>query len=197
MFGLRVEVDIYEPEIVTFGNRIASDDESRSIPGATKRSMTIIREGIGRTYRVELPGRCDPVTQHPLTKTFFWKGTKSALSLVEDQVHNNNGNLKFIPAENPSSILAAWQSRTDKLVVGSLSVIESFDEGEQGMLEEVITSCLAVVLAERITGRGWLGGLGRSRGRREDGESKAGWNSQIFFTFIILLFVKHSLSLTQ
>ncbi|KAL2217929.1 hypothetical protein M432DRAFT_591141 [Thermoascus aurantiacus ATCC 26904] len=88
--------------------------------------------------------------------TFFWKGTKSALSLVEDQVHNNNGNLKFIPAENLSSILAVWQSRTDKLVVGSLSVIESFDEGEQGMLEEVITSCLAVVLAERITGRGWL-----------------------------------------
>ncbi|KAL2012622.1 hypothetical protein VTN00DRAFT_147 [Thermoascus crustaceus] len=87
-----------------------------------------------------------------LARAFFLgKASKSALSLIECQVQNNNGNLKLISAENPSQILAVWQNRTDKLVVGSLSAIEKFDESVHGMLEEVITSCLTVILAERIT----------------------------------------------
>lgn len=36
-----------------------------------------------------------------------------------------------------------------------------FEEGDGGLLEDVVVSCLAVVLAERTLGRGWLGGLGK------------------------------------
>ena len=37
------------------------------------------------------------------------------------------------------------------------------DEGRAGLLEEVVASRLALVFAERLSARGWLGGLGKSK----------------------------------
>jgi TM2 domain-containing membrane protein YozV len=125
-------------------------------------SVDIVRKGIGRTYRVE-------IVNGEVVKTFYWKGSKAALSLFdardnEAKASDGNGNLKFFAADRPDDILAVWQNRTDRRILGSLGVIAELDVDSDGLLEGLIVSCLAVVVAERISGRGWFGGLGKSRG---------------------------------
>ena len=170
IFGMRAEATIYEPRAFVFRNSIDSTNERlrddmencASQSYRVKSFTTITRQGVGRTYRLEIKGY-DAVTHHPATKTLYWKGSKSALSLVEDQKPRCNGNLKLVSADRPDNVLAVWQNRTDRRIMGSLSIIDNIDEGEAGLLEEVITSCLTVVMAERISGRGWVGGLCKSR----------------------------------
>ncbi|KAJ5320042.1 hypothetical protein PENANT_c025G07791 [Penicillium antarcticum] len=125
-------------------------------------SVDVVRKGIGRTYRVE-------IVNEGIVKTYYWKGSKAALSLFdardgEVNASDGNGNLKFFAADRPDDVLAVWQNRTDKRILGSLGVIAELDADSDGLLEGLIVSCLAVVVAERISGRGWLGGLGKSRG---------------------------------
>ena len=67
-------------------------------------SVDIVRKGIGRTYRVG-------ITNGAGVKTFYWKGSKAALSLLETERESagssdGNGNLKFFAADNPDDILA-------------------------------------------------------------------------------------------
>jgi len=175
LLGMRAEATIYEPRVFVFRNSIDSTNEklrdnmencaSRSY--RVKSFMTITRQGMGRTYRLEIKGY-DPVTHHPATKTLYWKGSKSALSQIENQKTRCNGNLKLISPDKPDNVLAVWQNRTDLRVMGSLNIIDNIDEGEAGLLEEVITSCLTVVMAERISGRGWVGGLCKPRKKSKD-----------------------------
>lgn len=125
-------------------------------------SVEVSRKGFGRTYRVE-------ITHAETLRTFYWKGSKSALSLLEtgdDEAvpHGGNGNLKFFDADKPDDVLAVWQNRTDRQILGSLNVISDLDADTDGVLEGLMASCLAVVVAERVSGRGWIGGLGKSKG---------------------------------
>lgn len=124
-------------------------------------SVDIVRKGVGRTYRVKIAGSGG-------VKTFYWKGSKTALSLLETEgksagSSDGNGNLKFFSADKPDDILAVWQNRTDRQILGSLNVIAELDADSDGVLEALMVSCLAVVVAERVSGRGWIGGLGKSR----------------------------------
>lgn len=163
MFSLRVEAEIYQNQSdsstttpQTDGNDEKDNGEGDVPPNKKpKQFISITREGIGRRYRVEILA---PALS-PRPKTFYWKGSKAALSMVEDQAHHGNGNLKLIAAGDPAEVLAVWQNRTDKEILGCLSIFARFEEGEGGLLEEVVVSCLAVVLAERTSGRGMVGGL--------------------------------------
>ncbi|CAI7626131.1 unnamed protein product [Penicillium viridicatum] len=124
-------------------------------------SVDIVRKGIGRTYRVGITGG-------EAVKTFYWKGSKTALSLLGTEgksagSSDGNGNLKFFSADKPDDILAVWQNRTDRQILGSLNVIAELDADSDGVLEALMVSCLAVVVAERVSGRGWIGGLAKSR----------------------------------
>ncbi|CAG8391067.1 unnamed protein product [Penicillium salamii] len=121
-------------------------------------SVNVARRGIGRTYRVDI--------DHGSVRSFYWKGSKTALSLLEsgESESSGNGNLKFFAADAPGDILAVWQNRTDRQILGSLFVIAELDAGTDRVLEGLMASCLAVVVAERVSGRGWVGGLGKSRG---------------------------------
>jgi hypothetical protein len=138
-----------------------SENEASRSPDLIKYgSVDISRKGIGRKYRVD-------ITHDESVKTFFWKGSKTALSLLDTEengaVPSGNGNLKLFAADKPSDILAVWHNRTDRQILGSLGVIAELDADSGGVLEGLVASCLAVVVAERVSGRGWLGGLGKSR----------------------------------
>ncbi|KAK4867755.1 hypothetical protein LT330_006692 [Penicillium expansum] len=161
LLGLHVTVDIFR--------QVCADSLQSELPSSGKSSLDlvkhcsvdIVRKGIGRTYRVEITGG-------GAVKTFYWKGSKAALSLLEAEKKgagpsDGNGNLKFFSADQPDDILAVWQNRTDRQIMGSLNVIAEFDAYLDGILEGLMVSCLAVVVAERVSGRGWIGGLGKSR----------------------------------
>ncbi|OGE53876.1 hypothetical protein PENARI_c007G04156 [Penicillium arizonense] len=162
LVGLHATVDLFHQiESTTLRN-----DLPGSVPVSSDLmkycSVDIVRKGIGRTYRVK-------IINGGVVKTFYWKGSKAALSLFdardnEAKASDGNGNLKFFAADRPDDILAVWQNRTDRRILGSLGVIAELDVDSDGLLEGLIVSCLAVVVAERISGRGWFGGLGKSRG---------------------------------
>lgn len=154
--GLRVTIDLLsqrDPQIVPSGSEVGSS-------GLAKYgSVEVSRKGIGRTYRVEF-------THADSVSVFYWKGSKTALSLLEtgdneDISNRGNGNLKFFAADTPDDILAVWHNRTDRQILGSLNIISRLDADSDGVLEGLMVSCLAVVVAERVSGRGWVGGLGK------------------------------------
>ena len=161
MFSLRVKAEIYQKQDAASQHDVSSDNTDNAPTEKSKRFISITLEGIGRTYRVELcnPSRTGDDQSASRPKIFYWKGSKAALSMLENQEHCGNGNLKLVAAGDPGEVLAVWQNRTDKEILGCLSVFARFEEGEDGLLEDVIVSCLAVVLAERTSGRGWVGGL--------------------------------------
>lgn len=161
LLGLHVTVDIFRQ----VGSNVLQNElpgSGESSPDLVKHcSVDIVRKGMGRTYRVG-------ITSGGAVKTFYWKGSKAALSLLETEgkgagPSDGNGNLKFFAADKPDDILAVWQNRTDRQLLGSLNVIAELDADLDGILEALVVSCLAVVVAERVSGRGWVGGLGKSR----------------------------------
>ncbi|KAJ5502490.1 hypothetical protein N7463_005364 [Penicillium fimorum] len=161
LLGLHVTVDIFrQAGSNAIQNELSGPGKSSS--DLVKHcSVDIVRKGVGRTYRVE-------IADGKAVKTFYWKGSKAALSLLETQgkdagSSDGNGNLKFFAADKPDDILAVWQNRTDRQLLGSLNVISELDAESDGILEGLMVSCLAVVVAERVSGRGWIGGLGKSR----------------------------------
>lgn len=159
LLGLRATIDIFRPAGHSLQNE-ASDSGTGPADLVQFCSVDISRKGIGRTYRVE-------ITHAESVNTFYWKGSKTALSLLDTEdksaSSSGNGNLKFFAADKPGDILAVWQNRTDRRILGSLGVIAELDADSDGVLEGLMASCLAVVVAERVSGRGWLGGLGKSR----------------------------------
>lgn len=155
LLGLRVAIDLFQQDTQTVPAGSGGGSEL-----VKHRSVGISRKGIGRTYRVD-------IEHAESVRTFYWKGSKAALSLLESEdneavVHGGNGNLKFFAADQPSEILAVWQNRTDRQILGSLNVIAQLDADTDGVLEGLMASCLAIVVAERVSGRGWIGGLGKS-----------------------------------
>ncbi|KAJ5607896.1 hypothetical protein N7537_004515 [Penicillium hordei] len=161
LLSLHVTVDIFRRvDSNALQNGLSSSGENS--PDLVKHcSVDIVRKGIGRTYRVGITGG-------EAVKTFYWKGSKTALTLLGTEgksagSSDGNGNLKFFSAEKPDDILAVWQNRTDRQILGSLNVLAELDADSDGVLEGLMVSCLAVVIAERVSGRGWIGGLGKSR----------------------------------
>ncbi|KAJ5373083.1 hypothetical protein N7517_005089 [Penicillium concentricum] len=161
LLGLHVTVDIFR-QLGSNALQNELPDSGRSSSNLVKHcSVDIVRKGMGRTYCVE-------IADGGAVKTFYWKGSKTALSLLEAEGKDSgstygNGNLKFFAAGKPDDILAVWQNRTDRQILGSLNVLAELDANSDGILEGLMVSCLAVVVAERVSGRGWIGGLGKSR----------------------------------
>lgn len=155
LLSLRATIDIFRQT-----GSLSPEEPSGSSDLVKHCSVEISRKGVGRTYRVD-------ITHAESVRTFYWKGSKTALSLLDtedkDSKSDGNGNLKFFAADKPGDILAVWGNRTDRQILGSLSVIAEFDADSDGVLEGLMASCLAVVVAERVSLRGWLGGLGKSR----------------------------------
>jgi hypothetical protein len=107
--------------------------------------------------------RYQPAEMSPIKHTLVWKTSKSASSFIGDKHHSSN-DLKLVPVDGPEHLVATWQHRSDHQLMGTLNILERIDDDNTGALAEVITSCLAVVMAERMPGRGWLGKMGFSRG---------------------------------
>jgi hypothetical protein len=128
---------------------------------SSERRIQIKRKGMGREYIME---PANPKDGQP--SRLIWKGSKAALEMVHNDAPNCNGNLKLINPEAPERVLAVWKNRTDYLILGALFILAEFDEGK--LLEEVVLSCLAIVFAERVSARGWLGGMGKDKQPRAD-----------------------------
>lgn len=155
IWTLRCAIDLYLRDTeLNFDPDIPDIDDSKS-------HISITRKGTGRDYEVHVTGSHE--------RTFRWEGSKSALALVNHDSPTCNGNLKMFELSNPEKILAVWKNRTDFRRMGSLVVLAELDEGE--LLEECVFSCLAIVLAERVTLRGWLGGIGKGKNKLKDRET--------------------------
>jgi hypothetical protein len=169
MVGLKVEIGI------------AKGGGGEGEQGARERSegkILVRRVGAGRRYEVSFQGLAQGTDY---VDRLEWKGSKSALTAllheqreemaqngqaVKNESSSQNGNLKLISRNHEErGVLAVWQNKTDPSVLGNLFLFEEFEEGEGGLLEEVVASCLAVVCAERLSARGWLGGLGKGKGK--------------------------------
>jgi hypothetical protein len=149
--GLKCDIEIFvKNESTKFMDNIEDD-------GPTRR-LQLKRKGVGRDYEMRIAS-----TDQGTTQILNWKGSKSTLGLVHDSAPSCNGNLKLVNLDQADRVLAVWKNRTDLSILGALHVLYKLDEGRAGLLEEVIVSCLALVCAERLSARGWLGGLGKSK----------------------------------
>ena len=150
LVGLKIAIEIIaQDEGIDLVNQIPQSNNARK--------ALIKRKGGPREYEMRLGNESDGTSE-----VLIWKGTKSAVKLVGDSAPLCNGNLKLIKPDQPGKILAIWKNRTDYAILGALHVLEKFDEGRTGQLEEVMLSCLSIVFAERLSARGWLGGMANS-----------------------------------
>ena len=161
LVGMKCDIEVVanRKEQVDFMNQLPDE--------AALRHLQIKRMGMGREYEMR---RNNPIEGQ--SQVYMWKGTKSAIHQVDFEAPECNGNLKMVDPQHPERILAVWKNRTDFLILGALLVLEKFDEGRKGMLEEVVLSCLAIVIAERLSARGWLGGWGKT-GKTSHSEMEA------------------------
>lgn len=143
MFSMKADIDLGEPR--------PHLKYAHKIPHSLGRRLEITRQGMGRHYSIEMS---------PCPMRLKWKGTIKALQLLEgDDTPDCNGNLKLVNEANPfqPEVLAVWKNRTDPHIMGALWVLEPALEDGDIMLEDILCSCLAIVCAERMSGRGWLG----------------------------------------
>ncbi|CRG86817.1 hypothetical protein PISL3812_03829 [Talaromyces islandicus] len=127
-----------------------------------KGSMIILKEGWKRKYRVDVARYRDDGRGPPMTHVFYWKGpTSSRASILGSyNIHNNNkskpgSELKLVSATHPTHILAVWKSG-DGPAMGNLTIFERIGFFEEGILTEIIASCLAVTIFERNSSSGLL-----------------------------------------
>ena len=155
MVGMKCDIEVNDKDhTLDYPNQLQYDtDMSR---------LQLKRKGIGRNYEMRTASM-DQGTNEIL----YWKGTKSALGGVKDNAPNCNGNLKLIRPGRGNGVLAVWKNRTDPLILGTLHVFDKVNDGTADQFDEVVVSCLAVVFAERLSGRGWLGGLGKGKTAQE------------------------------
>jgi hypothetical protein len=151
VLGLECNIEIFaRNEKTKFVSNIQDD-------GPTRR-LQLKRKGVGRDYDMRITSMDEGTTQ-----ILNWKGSKLALGLVHDNAPSCNGNLELVNPDQADRVLAAWKNRKDLLILGALHVMYKLDEGRAGLLEEVVASCLALVFSERMSARGWLGGLSKSK----------------------------------
>lgn len=148
LLGLHVEVEVDSGDGTPGFHNDIPDSAAEH-----QRSISIRRQGLGRTYSMELK---------PSGRKLQWQGSKQAAALIDDDAPLCNGNLKLFDPAHPfePEMLALWKNRTDMSILGALYISESTLASGQLTVEEVMSSCLAIVLAERVTARGWLGGMG-------------------------------------
>ena len=112
----------------------------------------VARKGLNRRYQL---GRT--LEREGEQETFTWKGsTKTVRNLIGDQ-KKNKGNLKLCTADG--EILAVWQQWRESSVLGDAIIFEA--ARKRLPLEVVVTSCIAVISAERANGLNWFGGIGK------------------------------------
>lgn len=90
--------------------------------------------------------------------TFNWKGSHAVLTSLPESTPPSphcHGNLKLL-APDGTTLLAAWKQRRDHKVLGTLYV---FDEALDAVpVDVLVTTCLYVVVFERITWTTFFGG---------------------------------------
>jgi hypothetical protein len=126
------------------------------------RRLQVKRKGTGRFYEVRIAG-----TDQSNIRTLNWKGTTSALELAQDATPSCKGNLKLVSPDHADRVLAVWKNRTHPSILGDLHILDQSDEGKAGFLDAVVASWLAIAFAERLSARGWLGGLGKGKTANE------------------------------
>ncbi|KAI9702947.1 MAG: hypothetical protein M1836_008161 [Candelina mexicana] len=135
--------------------------------GDVVRIQEVKRVGWGREYPLALSGADEETSARHL----IWKGTKSAVHRAlgkgdgSKALSPSNGNLKLCSASDPNKVMALWENKTDYALLGNLIVYGDFEENTG--LEDVVMSCLGIVGAERLSGRGWTGGLFKSADREK------------------------------
>ncbi len=148
--GLKIDIEIVaQEESIDFANQMPHSN--------TVRKAQIKRKWGRRQYETKLGNESEGTSEG-----FMWMGSKSTVKLINDSAPLCNGNLKLMKPDQPEKILAIWKNRTDSAILGALHILEKLDERRSGILEGVILSCLSIVLAERLSARGWLGGIGKS-----------------------------------
>jgi hypothetical protein len=125
---------------------------SNSLSYETHREWQIRQQGFKRIYRLqplEVSARED---DHP----FVWRGSHSVLQFLGDAAATPacHGNLKLLGPND--ELLAAWKQRRDSKILGSLYVFEAAKDWIP--VEVIITSCLYVVVVERILWTTFVGG---------------------------------------
>lgn len=87
----------------------------------------------------------------PETEIYKWRGNKKILDIPEmdDGFPKCNGNLKL--EDGDAKLIAVYKQRRDSDVLGGLTVFTE-NLNENVPIEVVVSSCLAVVMYERL---GW------------------------------------------
>lgn len=173
---MKSEISLWKPRKPASS---AAEEEVEEAAPETQGRIHVERLGAGRSYRVTFPDSSSAISaRYP--DGLVWKGSVSAVSAFqgasgEKAKPSAHGNLKLLDPSRPEKgVLAVWQNKTDLSILGNLVLFEELDEsGESGEvgaeskvgLEEVVASCMTVVMAERISLRGWVGGLGKGKGK--------------------------------
>lgn len=94
---------------------------------------------------------------------FVWKGStrvvKEVYSATGAKESVKHGSLKLVTQDAAGEVLAVWNQWRDSAVLGDLMV---FDAAVGRLsVEAIVTSAIAVIHAERVTGMNWIGGLGK------------------------------------
>ncbi|KEF58835.1 uncharacterized protein A1O9_03678 [Exophiala aquamarina CBS 119918] len=124
-------------------------DHELHAPSDIRSKWTIMRVDYRREYIMGQIGS-------PETGIYKWRGNKKILDIPEmdDGFPKCNGNLKL--EDNDARLVAVYKQRRDSKVLGGLTV---FTENlkDDVPIEVVVSSCLAIVMYERV---GWQGMFG-------------------------------------
>ncbi|KPI44055.1 uncharacterized protein AB675_6105 [Cyphellophora attinorum] len=125
---------------------------SNSLPHDTYREWQVRQQGFKRVYRLQpLNASAEESGQ-----AFVWRGSHSVLQSLNDSKASPicHGNLKLLGPNN--ELLAAWKQRRDSKILGSLYIFEA--AWDRLPAEVIVTSCLYVVMVERILWTTFVGG---------------------------------------
>ena len=118
-------------------------DNELQTPADICSRWTISRNGYSREYT--LTG----IPSTPGTEGYKWRGNKKILNIAEmnDGFRKCNGNLKL--EDKDARLVAVYKQRRDSDVLGSLTIFTD-NMKEKVPLEVIVSSCLAIVIYERI-----------------------------------------------
>lgn len=123
-----------------------------------KGSMMILREGWKRKYRVDIARYRDD-GQGPMTGIFYWKGSTSPRAAIfGNKTYSTSlgSELKLVSTDHPGRVLAVWKNGDGQQTMGNLTIFEEVGFFEEGILTEIVASCLTVALFERNSSSGIL-----------------------------------------
>ncbi|RMZ86125.1 hypothetical protein DV737_g10, partial [Chaetothyriales sp. CBS 132003] len=122
-----------------------------NFPPILPKTWTVKRHGWARHYEVSSNEFGQGTGLDP--QRYIWKGSKHVKELVNDNSPRCHGNLKLLNGDG--ELLAAWKQRRDSRILGSISIFEA--ACDQLPIELIVTSCICIVIVEKMTGVTWFG----------------------------------------